>query len=149
MTLEQADLIDEHFPPGGGGGQAAPLRPAPLPPAPLPPAEPPKPKPAVVTKNAQLADLRNKIGNAQNILDGKTAGAADDFDSTNNQSSVRPLLMADTAPVAFKNMPEVLAPANDLGEERKREEPLRGGVHSNGSAAMVGQRLNMQGSTAA
>ena len=83
---------------------------APLPPAPLPPIERPKPKPAVVTTNTQLADLTNKIGDAQKILDQKPAEAAADFESANNNSSANPLLIADTAPVTRKNMPRTLPP---------------------------------------
>ena len=69
--LEQCYLIEEHFPPGGGGApinhgdRAAGDRAV----APLPEPEPPKPKPAAVTQNAQLADIRAKISNVQRILD--------------------------------------------------------------------------------
>ena len=74
LVLEQRDLIEDNFPPernvvrGNVNDRAvAPKPPAPLP-INLPPAAPPKPKPEVVTKNAQLTDLRNKIGNAQKVL---------------------------------------------------------------------------------
>ena len=74
LVLEQRDLVDLHFPPGGGGGGGAGAGPQAV--APLPAPEPPKPKPATATQNAQLADIRAKISNVQNLLDQPAAAEA-------------------------------------------------------------------------
>ena len=81
FVLEQRDLVDQHFPPGGaaGGGGGAPL------PA-LPEPEPPKPKSAAVVENAQLVELRNKIGNLQGIKD-QNPIIVDDLEESKQQSN--------------------------------------------------------------
>ena len=85
FVLEQRDLADEHFPEDGGRRgrnavrvpAAAPLPPQEPPTLPAPPAPPappkPKPMPEAVEKNAQLAELKSKIGNAQKIMDEQPA----------------------------------------------------------------------------
>ena len=82
FVLEQRDLADEHFPEAGGRRgrnavrvpAAAPLPPQEPPTLPAPPAPPkPKPMPEAVEKNAQLAELKSKIGNAQKIMDEQPA----------------------------------------------------------------------------
>ena len=64
LVLEQQDLVDRDFPPGGRPNQVGNNV---VVDAAAQPPEPPKPKPEAVVKNAALVELQEKIDMAQKI----------------------------------------------------------------------------------